>query len=48
MEQIPFYTNFFDVALWVVKLSAERNDIWVWTLQKYLIKLGYLKVGKQT
>ncbi len=48
LEQIPFYTNFFDVALWVVKLSAERNDIWVWTLQKYLIKLGYLKVGKQT
>lgn len=47
-EQVPFYTNFFDVALWVVKLWSWRNDIWVWTLQKYLIKLWYLKSGRQT
>jgi len=47
-EQVPFYTNFFDLALWVVKLWSWRNDVWVWTLQKYLIKLWYLKTGKQT
>lgn len=47
-EQIPFYTNFFDIALWVVKLWPERNDARVSTLQKYLIKFWYLKDGKQT
>ncbi len=47
-EQVPFYTNFFDIALRVVKLWSWRNDAWVWTLQKYLIKFWYLKEGKQT
>lgn len=47
-DKIPLYTNFFDIALWVVKLWPERNDIWVSTLQKYLIKFWYLKEWKQT
>jgi peptidoglycan hydrolase-like protein with peptidoglycan-binding domain len=47
-DQVPFYRNFFDIALWVVKLEPTRTDIWVSTLQKYLIKLGYMKSNKQT
>lgn len=33
---------FFDMAIWIQELKPWRNDIRVWTLQKYLNKLGYL------
>ncbi|MCF7835414.1 peptidoglycan-binding protein [Candidatus Gracilibacteria bacterium] len=48
MDKIAIYKNFFDIALWVVNLQEGRSDIWVSTLQKYLIKLGFLKDGRQT
>jgi len=34
--------NFFDIALWIQQLEEGRNDIRTRTLQKYLVKLGYL------
>ncbi len=48
MDKVPFYNNLFDIALWVVRLEQWRTDIWVSTLQKYLIKLGYLQWDRQT
>lgn len=39
---IPVYKNFFDIALRIQQLDKGRNDIWVRTLQKYLVSLWYL------
>ncbi len=42
-NNVPVLKNFFDVALRVEQLEEWRNDIRTWTLQKYLVKLWYLK-----
>lgn len=47
-NNIPIFKNFFDLALWKQNLWPERRDVWVYTLQKYLVKLGYLNQNKQT
>ena len=41
-ENVPVFKNFFDIALRIQQLEEWRNDIWTRTLQKYLVKLGYL------
>lgn len=48
MERIPLLKHFFDIAVFIQELAVERQDIWVATLQKYLIKLWYLWKDKQT
>ena len=46
--KIPMYKNFFDMSLWIQELRPERKDVWVYTLQKYLVKLGYLDKNDMT
>mgnify|MGYP001806203731 CR=1 FL=1 len=46
-ENIPIYKNFFDIAIWIQQLNEWRQDIRVYTLQKYLVKLGFLKSNMQ-
>ena len=41
-DHIAVFKNFFDIALRVQQLELGRKDIWTRTLQKYLVKLGYL------
>ena len=41
-NNVPVLKNFFDIALRIQELKPGRNDIWTRTLQKYLVKLGYL------
>lgn len=41
-DSVPVLKNFFDIALRIQQLEEGRNDIWTRTLQKYLVKLGYL------
>lgn len=41
-ENVPVLKNFFDIALWIQQLEEGRNDMRTRTLQKYLVKLGYL------
>ncbi|MEI6118484.1 MAG: hypothetical protein WCP92_04560 [bacterium] len=41
-DSVPVLKNFFDIALRIQQLEVGRNDIWTRTLQKYLVKLGYL------
>jgi len=48
LDSIPVFKNFFDVAIWKQSLEKWRKDIWVWILQKYLIKLGYLNENQHT
>jgi len=47
-DKVPVFKNFFDVAVWKQELWQGRKDIWVYTLQKYLVKLWYLSSNKQT
>ncbi|NOZ43665.1 MAG: peptidoglycan-binding protein [bacterium] len=47
-DSIPIFRHFFDLALWKQSLWPGRRDVWVWYLQKYLVKLGYLHKNKQT
>lgn len=41
-DRVPILKNFFDLSVRIQQLEKWRNDIWTWTLQKYLVKLGYL------
>lgn len=41
-NNVPVLKNFFDIALRIQQLEEGRNDIRTRTLQKYLVKLGYL------
>jgi len=41
-DAVPIFKNFFDISLRIQQLQPGRNDIRTRTLQKYLIKLGYL------
>ncbi len=41
-DAIPIMKHFFDATLFIQELKPERTDIWVYTLQKYLMKFGYL------
>lgn len=41
-DAIPVLKYFFDSALFIQDLSEWRNDIWVYKLQEYLMKFGYL------
>lgn len=41
-NNVPVLKNFFDIALRVQQLEEGRSDIRTRTLQKYLVKLGYL------
>ncbi len=42
-DDMTIYKNFFDMAIIKFNLEQGRKDIFVRTLQEYLIKLGYLK-----
>jgi peptidoglycan hydrolase-like protein with peptidoglycan-binding domain len=39
---IPIYKYFFDYTLFIQELNYDRKDVWVYKLQEYLIKFGYL------
>ncbi|MFA7298812.1 MAG: peptidoglycan-binding protein [Candidatus Absconditabacterales bacterium] len=41
-DNVPVLKYFFDAAIWIQELKPGRNDIRTRTLQKYLVKLGYL------
>jgi len=45
LKKIPLFEHFFDLAIWKQSLwpDTNRKDVWVYTLQKYLVKLWYLK-----
>lgn len=41
-NNVPVLKNFFDIALRIQQIEEGRNDIRTRTLQKYLVKMGYL------
>lgn len=41
-DNVPVLKHFFDIALRIQQLEEGRNDIRTRTLQKYLVKMGYL------
>lgn len=41
-NNVPVFKHFFDIALRIQQIEEGRNDIRTRTLQKYLVKLGYL------
>jgi len=47
-DAVPIFKNFFDISLRIQQLQPWRNDIRTQTLQKYLIKLGYLSSKYQS
>ena len=42
LESIPLMKYFFDASLFIQELWYWRTDIWVYKLQEYLSKLGYM------
>ena len=43
LDAIPIQKYFFDSTLFIQELSYDRTDVWVYKLQEYLIKFGYMK-----
>ena len=43
LDAIPIQKYFFDSTLFIQELGYDRTDIWVYKLQEYLIKFGYMK-----
>ena len=39
---IPIQKYFFDSTLFIQELKYDRTDVWVYKLQEYLIKFGYM------
>lgn len=42
LELIPIQKYFFDSTLFLQELKYWRTDVWVYKLQEYLIKFGYM------
>ncbi|MBO4516862.1 hypothetical protein J5751_05570 [bacterium] len=42
MDAIPIQKYFFDSTLFLQELKYERTDVWVYKLQEYLVKFGYM------
>ena len=43
LDAIPIQKYFFDSTLFIQELKYDRTDVWVYKLQEYLIKFGYMK-----
>ena len=43
LDVIPIQKYFFDSTLFIQELNYDRTDVWVYKLQEYLIKFGYMK-----
>ncbi|HRX63757.1 MAG TPA: peptidoglycan-binding protein [Candidatus Absconditabacterales bacterium] len=41
-DTIPILKYFFDSALFIQEIWPERTDVWVYKLQEYLMKFGYM------
>lgn len=42
LDAIPIQKHFFDSTLFLQELKYNRTDVWVYKLQEYLIKFGYM------
>jgi len=42
LDSIPVLKYFFDATLFLQELKYDRTDVWVYKLQEYLIKFGYM------
>jgi len=42
LDSIPVLKYFFDVTLFLQELKPDRTDVWVYKLQEYLMKFGYM------
>lgn len=42
LDLIPIQKYFFDSTLFLQELTYGRSDVWVYKLQEYLIKFGYM------
>ena len=42
LDAIPIQKHFFDSTLFLQELKYDRADVWVYKLQEYLIKFGYM------
>jgi peptidoglycan hydrolase-like protein with peptidoglycan-binding domain len=42
LDTIPVLKYFFDSSLFIQELKYGREDIWVYKLQEYLVKFGYM------
>lgn len=42
LESIPIQKYFFDSTLFLQELKYGRTDVWVYKLQEYLMKFGYI------
>jgi hypothetical protein len=42
LDTIPVLKYFFDATLFLQELKYERTDVWVYKLQEYLMKFGYM------
>ena len=42
LESIPIQKYFFDSTLFLQELKYDRTDVWVYKLQEYLMKFGYM------
>lgn len=41
-DAVPILKYFFDSSLFIQELWPERRDVWVYKLQEYLMKFGYM------
>ena len=53
LDTIPVLKYFFDATLFLQELKYDRTDVWVYKLQEYLMKFGYMNkktgyFGKET
>ncbi len=42
LDSIPILKHFFDSTLFIQELKYDRTDVWVYKLQEYLMKFGYM------
>lgn len=42
LDSIPVLKYFFDATLFLQELKYDRTDVWVYKLQEYLMKFGYM------
>lgn len=42
LDAIPIQKYFFDFTLFIQELKYDRTDVWVYKLQEYLMKFGYM------
>ncbi len=48
LSQIPYFKNFFLMAIFLKSLEYWQNSVWVRELQRQLIKLWYMKPWRDT